>query len=57
MRLHAAPFNACEVQQRVDQFQEPQAVALCGVDALTLSLWERVLALSQRVLQGPEHQG
>src|SRR5256714_9701206 len=57
VRLHAAPFNACEVQQRVDQFQEPQGVALCGVDALTLSFGERVLALSQRVFQGPEHQG
>src|SRR2546421_3450606 len=33
VRLHGAPFNASEVQQRVDQFQEPQAVALCGVDA------------------------
>ncbi len=54
--LSAAGLDAGEVQEGVDQFQEPQAVAVRCLQPLMTGRRQRVGALGQFVLQRPQHQ-
>ena len=51
--MHTAGLDACEVEQRVDQLQQPQLVAVQQLEVLAT---EHPLIGGQGLLGGPEHQ-
>jgi hypothetical protein len=56
-RAHAARLDTREVQQRVDQAQEPKAVAMRHLE-LAFGRWRQLRAAArQELLDRPEHQG
>ena len=56
-RLHPPGLDAREVEQRVDELQQPQAVAMGGLETAALRGIEWRGGIAERVLQGPQHQG
>ncbi len=55
-RLHPARFDAGKVQQRIDQLQQPQRIAVGDVDAVALARAERLHLVGQRIFQRAENQ-
>src|SRR5579872_1776363 len=55
-RAHAPRLETGEVQQGVDELQQPQAVAERGVDPLALLDGKRRLAVGERILEGSYHE-
>ncbi len=55
-RLHAAGLDAREIQQRVDQPQQPRAVAAYQLQLILGGRRKPCVALRQQVLDGAQHQ-
>jgi hypothetical protein len=55
--LDAASFDAREVEERVDEFEETETVAVRGPEALSAGGWETVGVLGEFVFERAEHEG
>ncbi len=56
-RLDAPGLDAREVEQRVDQLEQPQAIAMRGVDQRPIVDGNAGCRLGQHLLERPQHQG
>src|SRR4030095_2904014 len=55
-RSHSTSFNLGEIEESVDEFQQPQSIVTSQLQALPLLLRKGLLCVAESVFDGPQQQ-